>query len=163
MAGNSTIFSVYTGLSQGSDTTHVGAIRIWSSEAIRVDGTSPSLATGFAAANKTLVGGTAVEYVDLSTEADAKEAIKVLDATIAQISSLRLNVGAVHDRLDASASFLVGSLQTLDDTKGSIQNVDLVEEMTNLVVAQLLQNASLASITQANVSASTVMQLLGSL
>lgn len=150
-------------LSVGANQTFVGAIRIWSSEAITIGGTTPSVSLGIASGTQSLTSGTAAEFISVTSTANANEAIKVLDATIAQISTLRANVGAVHNRLDASASYLLNDLNAKQEAKSAIGDVDMVMEMTRLVTAQLLQNASLASLTQANVSRATVAKLLGNL
>lgn len=164
VSANASVFTNPTSqLSTGANQTYVGAVRIWSSSAITISGSSPSNSLGIASGTQAITSGTAAQFIDLSTTSNADQAIKVLDATIAQISTLRANVGAVHDRLDSSASFLLNDLNAVDGAKSALQDVDLVMEMTRLVTAQLLQNASLASLTQANVSRASVAKLLGDL
>lgn len=155
---------VSSDLSSGSSEAAVGAIQIYSSEAIYVSGGSSASATiGFATGNKALVSGTTFANVDVSTADDADQAIKILDSTIADISTLRANIGAVHDRLDRSATSLLQSEANLSETKTALSGTDFAKEVANLAMAQLLQDASLTSLTQANVSARKVTDLLKSL
>ena len=125
-----------------------------------ISGTSPSNALGISSGTKGLVSGTAVEFLDLSSDETAAEAVKVLDATIAQISSLRADVGAVHSRLEYSSSYLLSDYGSIEESKFKIGGTDFALETANLVMAQLLQNSSLAVMTQANVEAATVARLL---
>jgi flagellin len=160
---NSGVFSNYASLSQGATPTYVGAVRIWSSSAITIGGTTPSASLGIASGIQGLVAGTSVSAIDLSTSSAAAQANKVLDATIAQISTLRVQVGAVHDRVDYTASFLLDAANAADNARDAIKNVDFVMETANLVMAQLLQQSSLAAMTQANVSLDQVSKLLENL
>ncbi|MBN8555568.1 MAG: hypothetical protein J0L93_09000 [Deltaproteobacteria bacterium] len=158
---NGTVFTnPSTTLSVGVDQTYVGAIRLWSSSAISISGTNPSLALGIASGSQSLTGGTAVQSMSLSSTTNASQALKVLDATIDQISTLRAQVDAVHSRLDHSASFLLSEYNAASEAKDSIGGADFAMETANLVMAQLLQNTGLAALTQANLSQSLVAKLL---
>ncbi len=148
-------------ISNGTTNTNVGGIRLWSSEQIRVEGTAVASELGIAAANYSLTGGTAVQFIDLSTSTEAEQAVKTLDATIEQISSLRANVAAIHSRLDSNASRLVENVLTTESTIQNAFGTDYAVETANLVYNQLVQNSSLASLIQANVSRVTVSKLLG--
>lgn len=164
LSANSSVFSNYATMSAAATSrTWVGAVRLWSSSAITISGTSPSLTIGISSGTKSLVSGTDLASVDLSSTTNADQALKVLDATIAQISTLRSQVDAVHSRLDFTSSYLLDQQDSVDSTLSSLQDVDFVMETTRLVMAQLLQDASVASLTQANVSRERVMSLLTNL
>lgn len=160
LSSNSTVFSAYATLSAGQNHTHTGAIRLWSSEAIVIAGTNASASLGVSSGTLNYTSGTAVNFVSLNSTDDAEEAIKVLDATIAQISTLRSNVDAVHSRLDLTASGLLEDLNAKESARSAIGDTDYARETANLVLAQLLQNASLSALTQANVSQSVALKLL---
>ncbi len=161
VSSNFGVLSTWSSLSaNGTTSSFGGAIRIWSSEAITIAGTSPSAALGISSGTKNLVSGSDVASIDLSSTTGAAQAAKILDATIAQISTLRAEVGAVHSRLDSTASYLLDSQQAVDTAKSSIEDVDFVLETANLVMAQLLQDAGIASLTQANLSQQRVLSLL---
>lgn len=160
LSTNYSVISAYATLSSGTNTTQVGGIRLWSSSAITISGTTPSLALGISSGTKNLVSGTELSSFSFDTTTEAEQALKTLDATIAQISSLRSNIGAVHDRLDMSASYLLSTAETLEDAKSALEDVDFVLETTNVVMAQLLQNSALAALSQANLSQSQVARLL---
>ncbi len=163
LSANTAVITNYATLSQGADKVHIGAVRIWSSSAITIAGTAPSAALGIASGTKNLVSGTELESLSLSSEDNSDQALKVLDATIAQISTLRSEIGAIHDRLDVTASFLLDQQNATADAKSAIEDVDLALETVNLVVAQLLQNSGTAALSQANLSLSNVTKLLENL
>ncbi len=139
-----------------------GAIRLWSAEDISIAASGKS-AVGITAGSYAIDAGTAVGYLNLNSTIAADQAVKVLDATIEQITELRANVGAVHNRLDYSSDFLESQLGAIEATAQDLGGADLALETANLVRGQLLQNGALAAITQANVSAMTVLRLLDDL
>lgn len=163
---NTSIFkSAITALSTGAQgKVLTGAIEIYSSSAISISGGSNvSSSIGFAPGNYTVVSGTNTANIDLSTAENADRALKILDATIDDISTLRAEIGAVHDRLDITAETLLQSSNSLEDTKTAVGGTDFANEIAKLVSAQLLQDANIASLTQANSQASVVSDLLSSL
>jgi len=155
---------VQTDLSNGSDAAAVGAIRLYSSEAIYISGgANASQGIGIAQGNLGLVSGTAFANLNFSTVDDADQALKILDSTIADISTLRANIGAVHDHLDRTASSLVERGLVLEDAKQAIGGTDFAVEVAKLAMAQFLQDSTLAALTQANTSYERVADLLESL
>lgn len=159
-------YGVFSGISafaaSGLADLSTGAVRLWSSDQIIISAVTSAVA-GFASGNYNLVGGTAVSQIDLSGSDEAEEALKVLDTTIAQISSLQANVGAVHDRLERKAISLIEEVTITDEAAQNLGGADFARETANLVYNQLLQNSSLASLIQANVSRVTVAKLLNDL
>ncbi len=159
-AANNGILGTLSTLSAGGTSGALGgAIRLWSAEDISMTASGKS-AVGITAGSYAVDAGTAVGYLNLNSTTAADQAVKVLDATIEQITALRANVGAVHNRLDYSSEFLESQLGAIETAAQDLGGADLALETANLVRAQLLQNGALAAITQANVSAMTVLRLL---
>lgn len=145
----------------GSSQYVSGAIQLYSSKSIMISGgATVSASLGIASGLKSLVAGTSATNISVDSEDDAEQAIKILDSVIADISTLRAEIGAVHSRLDMRSAFLVDTQTALEDTKFDVGGIDFALEIANLASAQLLQDASIASLTQANVSRSTVSRLL---
>lgn len=156
--------TVSTSLSNGSKDAAIGAIQIYSSDAIQVTGGSNiSSALGFSGGNLALVAGTAIQNANFSTADGAAMAIKILDSTIADISTLRSNIGAVHGRLGFSAVSLVQSEEGLKETKSNFAGTDIANEISNLAFAQFLQDSTTAALTQANISLKKATELLEAL
>lgn len=148
-------------LSDGASTTHTGAIQLYSSKAIVISGgASVSQTIGLTAGVKHIVNGTSVSSINLSTEEGADLAIKILDATLEDISRLRAEVGAVHGRLDFSLAYVLKSQLVIEGVQENIGGVDTTLELANITMQQLLQDSTLAAIMQANVSYSAAARLL---
>jgi|GEM_PF-5376426 len=163
---NNDLFSVVasTNLSLGSDGTAIGAVQIFSSDRIYISGGSAASTTiGISVGTKEYAGGTQFAALNFSTASSASQAVKVLQSTIDDISTLRSNIDAVHSRLDYSSTSLLQSSIVLDNTKTAIGGTDFAMEIASLAMAQFLQDATLASFAQANVSASSAANLLSSL
>jgi flagellin len=151
-----------TSLSVGSDDFVTGAIQLYSSKQILISGgASVSASIGIATGAKALVSGTSATNVTLSSASNATQAIKILDAVIDDISTLRAEIGAVHSRLDYRAAMLIDQQFGLEDAKTRIGGTDFALEVAKLTAAQILQNSGLAALAQANVQRSTVQSLLG--
>jgi len=147
--------------STGSDDYVTGAIQLYSSKSIIIGGgATVSASLGIASGYKNLVDGTSAVNITIGTEDDALQSLKILDSVIADISTLRAEIGGVHSRLDSRAALLLESQITLDDAKTAIGGTDFALEIAKLTSAQILQNAGLAALTQANISQNTVQGLL---
>ncbi|PIR22817.1 MAG: hypothetical protein COV44_06570 [Deltaproteobacteria bacterium CG11_big_fil_rev_8_21_14_0_20_45_16] len=147
-------------LSSGSDGYATGAIQLYSSDRIVIGGTSPEDAIDITSGSYNLDAGTSFQHIDLSTADDASLAVKILESTVADISTLRANIDAVHSRLSSTANTLVQSETNLETTKEAVGGTDFALEIANLAMAQFLQDASVASLAQANVTLSKVQDLL---
>jgi len=153
--------TVSTSLSTGSDDSVSGAIRLYSSKSIIIGGgATVSASLGISSGYKNLVDGTSAVNINIGSEDNALQSLKILDSVIADISTLRAEIGGVHSRLDSRAALLLESQITLDEAKTSIGGTDFALEIAKLTSAQILQNAGLAALTQANISQSTVQGLL---
>jgi len=153
--------TVETTLSVGSRDSVSGAIQLYSSKAIIIGGGSTvSASLGISSGYKNLVDGTSAVNITIGTENNALQSLKILDSVIADISTLRAEIGGVHSRLDSRAALLLESQINLEDAKTAIGGTDFALEIAKLTSAQILQNAGLAALTQANISQSTVQGLL---
>jgi flagellin len=142
----------------GASVTRTGAIRLVSSEAITVAAETEDIIGVLGTIS--LDSSTAVQYINLNSSDNAELALETLDATIAQIESLSSQVGAVHSRLDMAASSLLAQSIATEEAANNIAAVDVAEETARAVYFQLLQDSSVASLMQANLSRLTVARLL---
>lgn len=95
----------------------------------------------------------------LSTEA-ALAAMDNIDAAIEKLNSQRAELGAVSNRLDSTVSNLTNISTNLEAGRSRVQDADFAAESTNLAKAQILQQASMAMLAQANASKQGVLSLL---
>ena len=95
----------------------------------------------------------------MSTEA-ALAAMDNIDAAIEQLNSQRAELGAVSNRLDSTVSNLTNISTNLEAGRSRVQDADFAAESTQLAKAQILSQASMAMLAQANASKQGVLSLL---
>jgi flagellin len=79
----------------------------------------------------------------------------------AEVSSFRSLLGAVQSQLQFIKTGLAGYSENLSAAENRIRNVDLAQEISNYTRQQILTQAGLAMIAQANTQPQNVIQLLG--
>ena len=107
-----------------------------------------------AIANLSLGGNT------ISDATNAMDYISTIDAAISTISSNRGTYAAAINRLDHAIANMQNISTNLTASKGRIEDADFAAETSNLARAQVLQQASMAMLAQANASKQNILQLL---
>jgi flagellin len=98
-----------------------------------------------------------VSHVSLQAEAAAY--IVNIDNAISIISADRATYGAVMNRLDHAMANLQNVATNLSVAKGRIEDADFAAESSNLARTQVLQQASMAMLAQANASKQNILSL----
>jgi len=102
-----------------------------------------------------------VSSLDVETPGDAQEAIKVLDQAITDVSNLRANLGATQTNvLESSISSLSIAKENISASESTIRDTDMAEEVVNLTRNQILQQAGVSMLAQANQTPQTLLKLL---
>ena len=96
-----------------------------------------------------------------SARDSANSALAVLDTAIDQITSMRAELGALQNRFENVIEVAGVQNENLSAARSRIQDADFAAETANLTRAQILQQAGLASLAQANASPQAVLALLG--
>ncbi|MEJ7601883.1 MAG: flagellin [Kofleriaceae bacterium] len=97
----------------------------------------------------------------LSTVAGAQAAMGVFDKAIQQLSQARAKVGSTQNRMQVTISNLATSHENLSAANSRIRDVDMASETAQLTKAQILSQAGLAVLGQANQLPSAALKLLG--
>ena len=98
--------------------------------------------------------------VDVSNETGAREAIESVKNAITQISGIRSRLGAYQNRLEHTVSNLDITVENMTAAYSRIMDVDMAEEMTTYSTQQVLSQAGISMMAQANERPSQVLQLL---
>ena len=98
--------------------------------------------------------------IDVSTAQGATDALGVIDGALGSINNQRANLGAIQNRFVFTITNLSTSSVNLTASRSSIQDADFAQENANLARAQILQQAGVAMVTQANQMPQAVLQLL---
>ena len=105
----------------------------------------------------TAIGLAADETV--STQAKARAYITAIDQALSNVSVEREQAGAVMNRLDFTMANLSNMATNLALAKGRIEDADFAAESANLARTQVLQQASMAMLAQANASKQNILAL----
>lgn len=120
-----------------------------------------SLATrglGVVIANPNQTSG--VLDIDVSTQTKAQALLKILDTASAGLKSEQARLGGLHERLDYVASSNLLRADSLDEARQNMMSADIALESAELVRNQILQQAQVAVLAQANLNAQVVLGLL---
>lgn len=101
-----------------------------------------------------------VSAVDIGTATGAQAAIDVIDAALAKVNSIRGDLGAVQSRFESTISSLQSISENLSGAKSRIQDADFAQETAELTRSQILQQAGIAMLAQANALPQSVLTLL---
>ena len=100
-----------------------------------------------------------VAAITMATRAGADAAITAIDKAISQVGTEREQMGAVMNRLDHAVANLTQVSTNLQLAKGRIEDADFAAETSNLARTQVLQQASMAMLAQANASKQNILAL----
>jgi flagellin len=122
-----------------------------------------TISVNFAKTDSTTLG---VKYgsgndVDLTTSTGATAALAKIDAAVAKLSGNRATLGASQNRLQITINNLSTASQNLQDAQARIANVDVASETAAMTRNQILQQAGVAVLAQANQLPSAALSLLG--
>ena len=102
----------------------------------------------------------AVSSVDISTQTGANSALAIIDAAITSISSNRADLGALQNRMESTIRNLNTTSENVSAARSRIRDTDFAAETAKLTRAQILQQAGISMLSQANASPQSVLSLL---
>ncbi len=97
---------------------------------------------------------------NISTVSGANAAISVLDGALSQVSSIRAGLGAIQNRFSSTIANLSTTSENLSAARSRIQDADFAAETAALTRGQILQQAGVAILSQANSLPQNVLSLL---
>ena len=90
----------------------------------------------------------------------AQAALTIIDGDIDDVSSLRATFGATQNRFEAVISSVQSYSENLSASRSRIQDADFAAETANLTKVQIMQQAGVAMLSQANSAPQSVLSLL---
>ncbi len=153
--------SATTGVGASYDSA-TGNYTLSSGAALTVGGASATVAlSGFAAgAVGTSTSTTGMNSTNLSSYTGSQQALGVLDNALTAVNSSRATIGAINSRFDSVISNLRSTTENLSASRSRIQDTDFAAETASLTRAQVLQQAGVAMLAQANAAPQQVLSLL---
>ena len=101
-----------------------------------------------------------VTGTDVGTAAAAGSAMALIDTAIDTISEARATAGALISRFEFRGQQIATSLENIDAAKSAIMDVDLAAEQSKLVSSQVLVQAAVSAVSQANQIPQSLLRVL---
>ena len=101
-----------------------------------------------------------ISDIDISTVGGAQQAIDLVDYAISQIDTTRSSLGAVQNRFESVVANLQNISENVSAARSRIMDADFAVETANMTKAQILQQAGVAMLAQANQLPQAVLSLL---
>ena len=145
-------------------TTYYGTVSVTSTGEDLVIGGAAAADAGFSVAQTgttaASLSGVTVADTDISTVSGANDAIVSIDAALDQINSSRGDLGAIQSRFESVVSSLSTTAENLSAARSRIQDADFASETAALTKGQILQQAGISILSQANSQPQLVLSLL---
>jgi flagellin len=105
--------------------------------------------------------GLGTSVADLKSTGGATTAINTLDTAIKDLSNVRANLGAYQNRFEHTINNINVAVENLSASRSAITDTDMAQEMSKFTKSQILSQAGVAMLAQANQAPQSVLRLLG--
>lgn len=150
--------NVFNNASVNQSQTFRGQITLQSSADIRMGGVVET--AGFANGTSVLSVNGSIANADVTDFNKATETMLRADVVLEQINKYRSRMGAIQSRLDSTIGMLSSSGENLAAARSRIRDADFAKETAALSSSQILQQAGIAMLAQANSLPNAILQLL---
>jgi flagellin len=149
-AVNSAVSGVYASV------TEDGTLMLSGSDDMTIGGSNTSL--GYTAGTVEAAGS--LDDVDVLSAESANDAILRIDSALTAVSTFRSTLGAIQNRFESTINSLQAVGENLSASRSRILDTDFAAETARLTRAQILQQAGIAMVAQANALPQNVLALL---
>ena len=101
-----------------------------------------------------------ISSTGVAEKGDAQESIKQIDEAIDKVSGQRATLGSVQSRLNSTISNLEVQTLNQDAARSVIQDADIAHETSKLASLNVVKNAGLSTLSQANALPNSALRLL---
>jgi flagellin len=154
--GSGTFTGTRTTLAGAGSAYVTGQVRFSSSTAYAVSHSSTTVAAAGAQASVLASVGS----IDISSQRGSNSAIQIVDSALQYVNNGRAKLGAIQNRVESTISNLSATSENLSAARSRIQDTDFAKETAELTRAQVLQQAGMAMLAQANAMPQNVLSLL---
>lgn len=139
----------------GNDIYTTGQVRFSSSTSYALSSADTTVLAATQASALDSVGG-----IDISSQRGSNNAIQIVDSALQYVNNARAKLGAIQNRVESTVSNLTATSENLTAARSRIQDADFAKETAELTRAQVLQQAGMAMLAQANAMPQNVLSLL---
>ena len=147
------------GIYASVDTT-TGKLKLLSSQSFTVSGTQADASGSLGFDGTTSQTNGNLGTVNLLNPSSAVEVVMRVDEALDNVNQTRASLGAYQNRLMMDIANLQNSNANVAQARGRIVDADYAQELAHLAKHQILQQAGVAMLAQANMQARSVLALL---
>ncbi len=114
----------------------------------------------FSGATASCLGVSTTNNIGIGTLASAQAAMDAIDTALTSINSYMGHIGAYQNRLQYTIDNLAVSIENYSSSESTIRDVDMADEISNFTKNQILQQAGMAMLSQANQAPQQILSLL---
>ncbi len=140
-------------------TTFQGQLTLSAGQNIQVSGAADLASVGFATAQTITAAGTLAGN-NVLTVAGANSTIQAVDSALQTVSGFQSQLGAIQNRFTAAVGNLQSTAQNLTQSRSTIQDANFAAETANLTQSQVLEQAGISVLAQANQQPQLILKLL---
>jgi flagellin len=97
----------------------------------------------------------------MADKSSARDSLETVDNALQMIGEMRANFGSIQSRLNATVSNLDVQFENLTAANSRIRDTDVAKETAEMASAQVLQQAAVSVLSQANQFPSVALRLIG--
>ncbi len=101
-----------------------------------------------------------VSSIDIGTVAGANDAIDIVDSALATIDAARGDLGAIQNRFESTIANLQNVAENLTAARSRIMDADIAQETSRMTKQNILQQAGVSILAQANQTPQLALSLL---
>jgi flagellin len=98
--------------------------------------------------------------VSISTDTDAQSAVNLIATAVVTLGSVQGAIGTLENRLQFAVALAQSQVVNIKAAESRIRDANVAEESANMTRYSILNQAGIASLSQANQSSSAVLALL---
>ncbi|KXS52657.1 MAG: Flagellin [Marinobacter sp. T13-3] len=104
--------------------------------------------------------GLSIDSISISSAGGASSALGSLDSALDKVNSFRSDLGALQNRFESTISNLATNIESANAANSRILDADFASESAKLAKANVLQQAGISVLAQANARPNQVLSLL---
>jgi flagellin len=101
-----------------------------------------------------------VDTIDIESQANAQKAIDIIDKALGKIDSQRGDLGAIQNRFETTIANLQNITENISAARSRILDADIAQETSNMTKQNILAQAGVSILAQANQSPQLALSLL---
>jgi flagellin len=158
-AAGSGIDTSISGGATGTGKVNSGSLTLEANSNIAVAGTDAGGAIGQTAGSIAL-GTSTLANQNVLTVTGANATIQAVDSALQTVSAFQSQLGAIQNRFTAAVGNLQSTAQNLTQSRSTIQDANFAAETANLTQSQVLEQAGISVLAQANQQPQLILKLL---